>query len=409
MQAGIVRSIIVCALGYLIDIFDIQLFSVLRVPSLTALGVPADQLTSVGGYMLNAQMLGMVMGAFLWGWIGDKWGRVRSLYGSILLYSIGSLACGFVADVPTYGFLRFITGFGVAGEVGAAITLIAEIAPAKTRNWFIVAVSGIGFLGPVIAVLVSWFVPWRETYMIAGLLGFGLLVARFNLQESPLFQRIRNIDIGAGDLRILTQSKRSHTMVYCLMIGGPLIYAWLLLNFFSAEFSRLILGPNDRFDQKVCLLAFYIGACFGDVLSGIASELLHSRRKACAAMLVLGMLSSLTLMLLGPTMKLSVDAFYAAYFIIGTAGGCWVLQTAICAEQFGTNIRATTTIVLTNIARALSIPMIFAFQALQAIVQINVASALIGAVLYAAAFIALGRLRETHRLDLDYIESTESA
>jgi putative MFS transporter len=407
MQAGLLRTVVVCALGYFIDIFDIQVFSVLRIPSLTDLGVPADLLSPVGGYILNAQMLGMVTGAFLWGWIGDRWGRVQSLYGSILIYSAGSLACGFVTDTQTYGVLRFVTGFGVAGEVGAAITLIAEIMPAQTRNWGIIAVSGIGFLGPVVAVLVSWFIPWRETYIVSGMLGFGLLIARISIRDSPLFQRIKTLDVHAGDIRILARSNCAQAVMNCLMIGGPLIYIWLVLNFFSAEFSRLILRPEDHFDQKVCLIVFYIGTCFGDVLSGIASELLQSRRKAYAAMLILGMVISSALMLLGPTMRLSAATFYAAYFIIGLAGGCWVLQTAISAEQFGTNIRATATIVLTNVVRALSIPMIFAFQALQQIVQINVASVAIGTFLYAVAFVALFSLRETHQLNLDYLESAE--
>jgi len=181
------RAIIVCALGYFIDIFDIQLFSVLRVASLTDLGVAKDQLAKIGGQILSLQMIGMILGAFLWGWLGDGFGRLKALYGSILVYSLGTFACSFVGTTELYGAARFVTGLGLAGETGGAITLIMELMSCKERGWGAMIVGGFGAFGPAGAVLVSSFFPWRMTYIVAGIMGLALLVLRLRLIEPQLF------------------------------------------------------------------------------------------------------------------------------------------------------------------------------------------------------------------------------
>jgi len=401
------RAIVVCALGYFIDVFDIQLFAVLRVPSLTALGVPADKLAVVGGYILNAQMLGMILGAFLWGWLGDRFGRIKALYGSILVYSLGTLACSFVQDPVSYGVMRFATGFGLAGEVGAALTLIAELMPPLTRGWGMTVAGAFGLLGPVGAVLLSWFVEWRTTYIIAGVMGLVLLILRMRLVEPALFAKTAAGNSVRGSLRLLAQPRQGLAFLYCFMIGMPIIYGWFLLNFFSAEFSHAVLAEGELFNQKICLLTFYLGTSCGDMISGTVSQLWGSRRKALASILLLGIIAAAVLVVLGPRVHFTAAFLYALYFILGIAAGGWLLFVTIAAEHFGTNIRATTAIVISNLGRGFSIPMIFAFQGLRESLSITNAAAVIGLTLYALGFLALRGLRETHGLDLDYVERLE--
>ena len=407
MEPQIIRAIIVCALGYFIDVFDIQLFAVLRVPSLTDLGVPADKLAVVGGNILNAQMLGMVLGGFLWGWLGDRFGRLKSLYGSILIYSLGTLACSFAPDPLIYGALRFITGFGLAGEVGAAITLLAELMPPLKRGWGIVIAAGFGFLGPAAAVISSWFIEWRTSYIIAGVLGLLLLVLRIKLSEPELFRKVAANQNKGGSWTLLAQRKQGVSFLYCFMIGLPIMYGWILLNFFSMEFSHAVLKQGETFNQKVCLLAFYIGTSFGDVLCGTLSQIWKSRRKAMASILLLGLVTAALFLIYGPYAKITALALYIIYFFLGIAAGGWILFIMITPEHFGTNIRATTAIVVSNLGRGLSIPMIFSFQWLQEFMNDTNAAAVLGVLFYIAAFAALRKLNETHGLDLDYIEKYE--
>lgn len=407
-KSSLTRAIVICALGYFIDVFDIQLFAVLRVPSLTELGVPQDRLAFIGGYIFNAQVAGMILGAFLWGWLGDRFGRVKALYGSILIYSIGTFACSFVHDPLTYGLLRVFTGFGLAGETGAAITMMAEMISPQKRTWGIITVAGIGFLGPVFAILISWFMSWRETYILGGVLGLVILLLRVKLREPALFERALKSQVVRGSLQILMQRKQALTVLAGVVMGGPLAYGWFLLNFFSAEFSRVMLAPGENFNQKLAFLSFYLGTACGDVMSGAVSQYWRSRRKAVATFLLIGMVVAAFYLGFGPTAKLTTTAFYRIYFVLGAAAGCWVIMTAMFAEHFGTNIRATTAILLTNFVRGVSIPMIFAFQWLKGAIGLTEAALIIGAVLYMGAFFALSRLRETHGLDLDYIETVKA-
>jgi putative MFS transporter len=398
------RTILICALGYFVDIFDIQLFAVLRVASLTELGVPADRLAQVSGHILNAQMLGMILGAFLWGWIGDRFGRLQALYGSIVLYSVGSLACGFVNDPVTYGIVRFVTGFGLAGETGAATTLAAEIIAPHKRVWAVVLIGGVGFLGPVAAILLAQLFPWRETYIIAGALGMALLLLRMRLADSSLFLRLDPQRRRAGSIRVLLQGGRGGTLLACVLIGLPLVFCWNLLNFFSFELSAAVLRPGETFDQRFCLLLFYLATSCGDFLSGFMSWLFKSSRVALRNCFIVGAVIGLGYLVLGPTKGFTASQLYLIYFALGVTAGCWVLMTLIFAEHFGTNVRATTSIVLTNLVRGLSIPTLLLFQWLSGAVPVVTAAMIIGASFYVVAFVALARLRETYATSLDYLE-----
>ena len=404
MQAAIRRAIIISALGYFVDIFDIQLFGILRIPSLTELGVPADQLAIIGGHILNAQMLGMIMGAFLWGWLGDRFGRLKGLYGSIIVYSLGTLACSIVHDPMTYGICRFVTGFGLAGETGIAVTLIAELMSPQKRGWGISVVGGIGASGPILALVLAWFLPWRTTYVAAGIIGLVILILRIKLVEPELFEKIRDKEKNRGSLRLLLQPRQLLIFLSCFAIGLPTIYAVNLLNFFSQEISRSVLRAENIFDQKVCMLLFFIGLGLGAFALVILSQLIHSRRKAMIYSLFMGIMVCIAYLLASPIIKISPTIMYGVNFCLGLTLSGLSLVTLITAEQFGTNIRATSTALLTNAIRAGVIPMIFAFQNLKATIGVPYAASLIGAIIFIAAFLGLSQLRETHGLDLDYVE-----
>ncbi|HEU0117224.1 MAG TPA: MFS transporter [Alphaproteobacteria bacterium] len=401
------RAIIVCALGYFIDVFDIQLFVVLRVPSLTELGVPADRMAVIGGYILNAQMLGMIMGAFLWGWLGDRFGRIKALYGSILMYSIGTLACSMVHNLAAYAWLRWFTGFGLAGETGVAVTLIAELMSARRRDLGIAYVAAFGGLGACSAVVIAMFEPWRITYVIAGVLGFLLFVLRVRLLEPTLFLKTIKQKTAHNSWRVLSQSKQAFAFLRCVVMGLPLTYCWFLLNFFSAELSRYVLRSGEVFNQKTSLMVFYIGVAIGTIACGTLSYKFGRRRKALAIILVIGCVVFPFYLLVGPHLKFTDVQFYIISCLVGISGGGWALFNGATAESFGTNIRATTTVLMANFLRAFSIPMIFAFQFLQSAMSFTNAAAAIGVVLYIGGFWALSGLRETHGLDLDYVEALE--
>lgn len=409
MRAKIRRAIFICALGYFIDIFDIQLFAVLRVPSLTDMGVTPDQLSIIGGYILNAQMAGMIAGAFLWGWLGDRLGRIKALYGSILIYSIGTLACSFINDPIAYGICRFITGFGLAGETGTAVTLVSELMSPAKRAWGVTIVGGIGAFGPFFAILLSYVLDWRSTYIMAGLMGLGLLVLRLNMTEPAVFQKVHQTESMRGSLRLFLQKRTARVFLYCLAIGIPVTYAVNLLNFYSLEISHYILKPGETFSQKTCMLLFYVGIGMGNVACGTVSQLWQSRRKTFITFLSIGAVMTGIYLLACPVVKITAEGMYIFNFLLGVTLTDLVLVTLITAEQFGTDIRATSTALVTNALRACVIPMVFTLQLLNGVVGLTAACAIIGAFMYVATFWSILHLKETHGVELDYIENARHA
>jgi putative MFS transporter len=241
-------------------------------------------------------------------------------------------------------------------------------------------------------------------YVVAGGIGLLLLILRMRLVEPALFEKISRSINHCGSLQLLANPCQALDFFFCVMLGFSLIYTWSLLNFFSVEFSRALMADGQNFEQKFCLMVFYLGTSCGDIVGGALSQILRSRRKAIAILMSIGAASSLSYLLLGPHFKLTTAEFYLIYFVIGFSAGGWILVSMVAAEQFGTNIRATTATVITNSIRGFTVPMLLAFQGLCQIMSISNAAALMGVVLYALSFFALFRLRETHGLDLDYVE-----
>src|SRR5678810_836288 len=199
--------VLVAALGYLVDMYDLFLFSIVRVPSLRSLNLPPEKITQDGIMLLNLQMAGLLIGGIFWGILGDKKGRLSVLFGSILIYSLANIGNGFVTTVGAYAVLRFVAGFGLAGELGAGITLVTEILPAKIRGYGATLVATLGVLGALLAYVVSYLFDWRASYIIGGCLGLMLMIARIRVFESGIFLKLKEANIKRGDVRMLFNTK----------------------------------------------------------------------------------------------------------------------------------------------------------------------------------------------------------
>src|SRR5678815_49497 len=137
-MSGVTRgarlAVIVAALGYFVDIYDLLIFGIVRADSLKSIGIAPDAQLGPTQLILNTQMIALLLGGILWGVLGDKRGRISVLFGSIILYSLANIANGFVHTVPQYAAARFLAGLGLAGELGGGITLVSESLDEKTRG-----------------------------------------------------------------------------------------------------------------------------------------------------------------------------------------------------------------------------------------------------------------------------------
>ncbi|HZF00453.1 MAG TPA: MFS transporter [Methylomirabilota bacterium] len=398
-------AVIVGALGYFVDVYDLILFSILRIPSLKDLGFSGDLLVSHGILLLNLQMLGMLAGGIAFGILGDKLGRIVLLFGSILLYSVANIANGFVHSVEAYAVWRFIAGFGLAGELGGGITLVTEILPKESRGYGTTIVTTVGVFGAVIGGLVAQKVEWRHAYFIGGGLGLLLLAARMSVAESKMFQQIK---IGPAQaargnfLCLFTSAKRFMKYLRCILIGLPLWCIVGVLVTFSPEISRAL---KIQGDVKVApAIAFcYLGITFGGFASGYFSQLLGSRRKILFAFLVFttGAMAAYFL-----TAGQSNGTFYLVILLLGFGVGYWTVFVTVAAEQFGTNIRATVATTVPNFVRGATVPITWAFSKLHQRLGFDIVSsaAIVSVVCVLFAFWALRGLEETYGKELDYIE-----
>jgi MFS family permease len=392
----------VAALGYFVDMYDLSLFGIVRMPSLKALGVtdPA-QLLIQGAYLANWQMVGMMVGGVLWGILGDRRGRLSVLFGSILLYSLANIANAFVGDLTSYAALRFLAGLGLAGELGAAITLVAEVMPKEVRGYGTTIVATLGLCGSAAAGLVGDSFQWQTAYIVGGVMGLLLLVTRFKIFESGMFEKMHHAGIRKGDIRMLFSKERFPRYISCILIGVPIYFVTGILISYSPEFAKAI-GITQPITVARATMSVAAGLALGDLASGLLSQYLKSRKKAVGAFL-LGAFAFVSAYLLIP--GLSVSAFYGLCFAMGVCAGYWAVLVTIASEQFGTNLRATVTTTVPNFVRGSLVLGNLIFTSLLARhLPTTQCAMIVGGMFFLFAFGALWRLQETYGKDLNYTE-----
>ncbi len=397
-----ILPVIVIAMGYFVDIYDLILFGVVRVQSLKELGLDEAGVMHWGSIILNAQMFGMLIGGILWGIMGDKKGRMSVLFASIIMYSIANTLNAFVTSVEQYAFLRFIAGIGLAGELGAGVTLVAEILPKEKRGYGVMAIAAFGVLGVVAANLVASTFNWRNAYIFGGVLGFALLFLRFKVRESELFSHTQSDDIKKGDFFSLFKKKELFLKyIKAILIGVPLWYVVGILVMFSPEFAKT-LSIIGEVKAGMALMYCYIGLSIGDLASGFLSQKLQSRKKAYAIFLAI---STLTVLYYYSLKGASANEFYFVMFLLGVFCGYWALFITMAAEQFGTNIRATVATTVPNFVRGSVVPVTMSFMFLKDSQGVLMAGAIVGLIVFALGFVMLYLTKETFHKDLDYIEA----
>ena len=402
VSRAVLLTIIVAALGYFVDVFDLLLFSIVRVQSLKDLGVPEDQLLSSGIYLINTQMAGLLLGGIIWGVWGDKLGRVSVLFGSILLYSVANIANGMTQSVDQYAVLRFIAGVGLAGELGAGVTLASELLPKHYRGLGTTFIATIGVLGAIFAAVIADMTNWRTAYFVGGGMGLSLLLLRMQVHESSMFKSVKQAGakVSRGNFLKLLRPDLFKKYICVILVGAPIWGVVGLLITFCPEFAKAF-GMADVPKAGIAVLAAYAGLTVGDLLSGLLSQRLKSRRKAVAVFLSCSVLFILWYMYVPHR---SLNEFYAACFMLGLGTGYWAMFVQMGAEQFGTNLRATAATSIPNMVRGSTILATMSFHGFIPFVGVVNAGLAVMGVLILAAFIAVYMLEETFHTDLDYTE-----
>ena len=395
--------VIVAALGYFVDIYDLILFSIVRVQSLNALGVTDKAaVTSQGLYLINMQMGGMLLGGILWGILGDKRGRISVLFGSILLYSLANIANGFVQTIEQYAWLRLIAGIGLAGELGAGITLVAESLPKEKRGYGTMIVATVGVSGAMLAYWIGERFGWRNAYFIGGGLGLALLVLRVSVYESGMFEQARRSEVARGRfVDLFTNGPRLTKYIKCLLIGVPLWFVVGILITLAPEFGRE-LGIQGDVTAGLAVFWCYFGLVFGDFASGALSQLWRSRNRTLQLFLLFcGLMVGVYLFGLRGA---STTTFYTVCFVLGLSVGFWALFVTVAAEQFGTNLRATVATTAPNFSRGSVVLLAPLFQLLTGPLGVIGSAATLGVASLLIAFWSARTLPESYGKDLDYLE-----
>jgi len=396
-------AVIVGALGYFVDIYDLLLFSIVRSASLTDLGCAGDQLVSRGLMLLNFQNVGMLVGGIIFGILGDRFGRVVLLFGSILLYSVANIANGFVHTIDAYAMWRFIAGVGLAGELGGGITLVSEMLSKEARGYGTMIVATVGVLGAVLGGQVAGHVNWRTAYFIGGGLGLALLALRVSVVESGMFQQMhaRSEPVSRGNFfALFTSWARVGKYLRCICIGLPTWFVIGILVTFSPEIARA-LRIQGAITALHAVQFAYLGLALGGFASGFLSQMLGSRKKIVFGFILLTLAALAAYFLAGGQ---SPAVFYAIILLLGFGIGYWAVFVTIAAEQFGTNIRATVATTVPNFVRGSVVPITLGFNFCRGRFGVIPGALIIGLACILLALWALRGLEETHGKDLDYME-----
>jgi MFS transporter, putative metabolite:H+ symporter len=398
--------IIIASLGYFVDIYDLILFNVVKTASFEALGFPKESWKNLEIALFNCQMGGMLVGGMIWGILGDKKGRIKVLFGSILLYSLANIANAYVWDVTSYKIIRFIAGVGLAGELGAGITLITEMMKKEKRGYGTMIVVTFGALGAVFAALIGKVFSWTTCYWIGGIMGLCLLMLRMGALESGMYKSItsKNNNVQRGNFFMLfTNGKRLGKYLMCIAMGLPVWFVVgvlinLSVSFFATDLFKLT-GPVN---VGAAVMYCYIGLSVGDLFCGLFSQLFKSRLKVVFGYLIfsIGVISLYLFGMNGQTPAF----FYFVCVLLGIGTGYWALFVTIAAEQFGTNIRSTVTNTVPNFVRGSLIPISYSFKYLVPIMGILTGAIIVGSVCIALAIVSTLLLKESFGKDLNYTE-----
>lgn len=405
-QIGILSlPVLVAALGYFVDVYDLLLFTIVRQPSVMSLGSTAETIIVDSAHIINWQMSGLLIGGILWGVLGDKKGRLKVLFGSIILYSTANFLTSFVQTVDQYAYCRFLGGIGLAGELGAGITLVSEMLPKNKRGIGTSLVAGIGLFGAVFAYFTFKFTSdWRLCYQIGGVLGFLLLLLRVKVAESFMFESAKLANISKGNFLLFFSSyKRFSKYIKAILIGLPTWFVIGVMVNYSNKFASTLYGVN-LIDSGKSVMFAYIGIATGDLLIGYVSQYFKSRKKA---LLLFYALSVIGMVLFFSNFNNTDDRMYAICGFLGFSTGYWAIFNTMAAEQFGTNLRATAATTIPNMVRG-ALPLInFLFlDILQKSMGWNIVQSGIftGATVMIITLIAFVYTEETYHKDLDYLE-----
>lgn len=393
--------VLVASLGYFVDIYDLIIFSIVRVKSFEEIGVSPQDMRAEGEFVLNMQMGGLLIGGVIWGIIGDKFGRLKVLFGSILLYSLANIYNGFVQDVMTYGIIRFVAGIGLAGELGAGITLVSESMHKSKRGYGTMLVATVGVLGAVLGYFISEQYDWRTAYFVGGGMGLLLLLMRVGALESGLFKTAESKTVVKGKFSMLfTDKHRFKRYLYCLCIGLPIWFVVGVLVTQAPEIGKALHAPATLSAGKGVLFT-YLGISLGDLLAGLLAQVLKSRKKVVLICQMVILISASWYLL---SDGLSETRFVWLCFFMGLGIGYWATFVTISAEQFGTNLRATVATTAPNFVRGALIPSSMLYGILVNHWGIIIAAFVMIFFLSGIAIYALTQLEESFDKDLNYLE-----
>jgi MFS family permease len=398
-------AVIVAALGYFVDIYDLLLFTIVREPSLRGINIGDEEMLAASTHIINYQMIGLLIGGILWGVMGDKRGRLSVLFGSILLYSVANFVTGYVQTVDQYAWLRFIAGVGLAGELGAGITLVSEIMPKKNRGVVTSFVAGVGLFGAVFAFLIYKLTnDWRLCYKIGGVLGIFLLVLRIKVSESPIFKGVESRQISRGNmLMFFNDAKRFRKYILAILIGLPTWFVIGILLNLSNRFAAELYGEN-AIDSGASIMFGYIGIALGDITVGFVSQYFQSRKKALYIFYAMTFMGAVFFF---SPFNNSDTSMYAVSFYLGFSTGFWAIFVTMGAEHFGTNNRATAATTIPNMVRgALPLMNLLFKDYLQGTLGWSLMNSAMttGLIVMAISVMALIFTEETFHKDLDFVE-----
>jgi putative MFS transporter len=403
--------LIVASLGYFVDIYDLILFNIVKRDSILSLGFQEEQIREFEIVLFNYQMFGMLIGGLLWGILGDKRGRVMVLFGSILLYSVANIANAFITDIEQYKILRLLAGIGLAGELGAGVTLVSETMEKNKRGIGTMIIVTFGALGAVFAALVGnhghiindvfgWhFLNWQIAYIIGGVMGLILLFIRTQNMESDLFKKAKtDIDTQKGNFfQFFKTPDMTMTYLSCFAIGVPIWYMVGILCALADRFSEA--NSQIKVSIPTCIMWTYIGLSIGDLFSGVLSQWAQSRKKVIYGYLVVSAICGLTFLF---AKNQSENFYYTLTFLMGASTGYWGLFVMNTTEQFGTNLRSTASSTIPNFVRATIIPISLSFKYLSEDIGVVLSASLVGTFCFFIAFVGNILIKDGFNRNLDY-------